>query len=364
MSLLVRLAAVGLIATGCGVSNPQLHAGVSSPASSVRITVPTPSPGTPACVLLAACPSQLPVGGLAFDTDRSTLVLFGGYSAAGRVLNETWEWNAATEWNQLHPATIPAARGMTAMVYDRARHVVLMYGGRDTVGGTVPCGELDQWFCSPDTWTWDGENWTPLHPVKSPPPFVPTITYDESSNVALLYNYLGGPGTWSWDGATWTLKASGSSGSPDPARGTPVMAFDYATGHVVMFEGFSYSGGNVSTMWSWTGQGWKSLGIDAPFPRLGAAAAADIDRQSLVGYLGPRVLAPDPPGVNALPAQTWAWDGVQWTQLHPLHEPTAFAAALFADPKNHKTLLVGTNFRQGNAIEIWAWNGDDWKRLS
>jgi hypothetical protein len=53
-------------------------------------------------------------------------------------------------------------------------------------------------------------------------------------------------------------------------------------------------------------------------------------------------------------------------QLHPLHEPTASASGLFADPKNHEVLLVGTNFGNGygKVIEIWAWNGDDWKQLA
>ena len=70
---------------------------------------------------MPARPPALPVGGLAFDVDRETLVLFGGYTPITHVvLSQTWEWNAAAGWKQLYPATVPPARGMTAMAYDEA----------------------------------------------------------------------------------------------------------------------------------------------------------------------------------------------------------------------------------------------------
>jgi hypothetical protein len=307
-----------------------------------------------------ACPSDLPVGGVAFDTDRQTLVLFGGYDhewkppGPPKVLNETWEWTVKAGWRQLHPATIPPARGMTAIVYDEARHVVLMFGGRDTAGGTVSCGEVGQALCSADTWTWNGNDWMQMHPDKSPDPWIPMMTYDQSSGWPLIYS--SSAETWNWDGIAWSLK-SPESGRPTPHRYDPTMAFDPATKHVVMYGGFSHGGGDLSGMWSWTGQKWVSLGTSAPFPRSGAAAAPDMESRTLVGY-GNTTLGP-----SDSPAETWAWDGVRWTSLHPLHEPTASAHALFADPKGHQTLLVGTNFYRGNTIEIWAWNGHDWKQV-
>jgi hypothetical protein len=302
----------------------------------------------------------LPVGGLAFDIDRQTLVLFGGYGPGGQssgaysVLNETWEWTAPTGWKLLHPKTVPSARGMTAMGYDEARHLVLMYGGRDSADGSLPCGEVARSLCSTDTWTWNGSDWTQLIPKGGPPPFVPTIAYDVANAGVLLYNINGNiPETWHWDGVRWTLKVSGST-NPQPNRETPVMASDPATGRVIMFGGFS-QGGDTSTMWSWTGQSWTSLGVQAPFRRLTAIGAGDRDRRVLIGYQGPE-------DVNT-PSKTWIWDGVRWTQLHPMRTPSVWQAGLFADPKHHRVLLVGTNFTNGNAIEIWVWNGDDWSQL-
>jgi len=42
-------------------------------------------------------------------------------------------------------------------------------------------------------------------------------------------------GTWVWDGSTWTQQSPATS---PPARFGAAMAYDAATGNVVMFGGF------------------------------------------------------------------------------------------------------------------------------
>lgn len=367
-----------LLVAGCGsatrsggIASESPSAGVqspsaaSSPASGSRQSpIPSPTSYPPLWVCRSPCPSERSTPGVAFDSGRQVLVLFGGYDKSGKVLNDTWEWSAASSWTEKHPSTIPPARGMTAIVYDRVRHVTLMYGGRDAVGGKVRCGEVGQWFCSDDTWTWDGTNWTELHATGGPPPFVPAMTFDDASGATLLYNFMGNvPGTWSWDGANWSLKASGSNNNPDPGRGEPVMVFDPASKHVVMFAGFSPGGGNVQTMWKWGGQSWTSFGVDAPFPRLGLDAVGNVDGKSLLAYTDPAVVPAAPPVTSTTPSQTWLWDGKQWTQLHPAHQP-AVSGALFADPKSGRALLWGTDFMQGVAMQFWAWDGNDWSQIA
>jgi hypothetical protein len=180
------------------------------------------------------------------------------------------------------------------------------------------------------------------------------MTFDDGSGATVLYNFMGNiPGTWSWDGANWTLKASGSSNNPDPGRGDPVMVYDPATKHVVMFEGVSPGGGNLNTMWSWGDQAWMSIGIDAPFPRLGVVAVENVDGRSLLAYVD----------ASAALSQTWLWDGKKWTQLQPTHQPAA-SGALFADPTSHRLLLWGTDFMEGAAMQFWTWDGNDWNQIA
>src|SRR5260370_33092369 len=84
-------------------------------------------------------------------------------------------------------------------------------------------------MCSGDSWTWNGTDWTQLHPQTSPPPFLPAMTYNSPEAAVLLHNMnLNIPATGSGDGATWTLKASASN-NPTPRPGSPRMPFDPAT---------------------------------------------------------------------------------------------------------------------------------------
>lgn len=123
---------------------------------------------------------------MAFDVDRETLVVFGGHGLDG-IFGDTWEWSIATGWKELHPAKVPAARQVGAMVYDQNRHAVFLYGGIDTPGGAILCGvDVGNRPCSADTWTWDGSSWNQFHPPMSPWPFFPSAAYDGATGNVVL----------------------------------------------------------------------------------------------------------------------------------------------------------------------------------
>lgn len=61
-----------------------------------------------------------------------------------------------TNWTQLTPATSPSPRYFHTMVYDKDRHVALMFGG---FSNTTFLG---------DTWEWDGANWAPRISTNKP----------------------------------------------------------------------------------------------------------------------------------------------------------------------------------------------------
>jgi cysteine-rich repeat protein len=86
---------------------------------------------------------------MAYDTAHDQLVMFGGFDATNNVtLSDTWLWSG-NSWTRAAPHTVPPARQGHAMVYDAARHVMVMFGGNN--------GSALHTFS--DTWEWDGHDW-------------------------------------------------------------------------------------------------------------------------------------------------------------------------------------------------------------
>lgn len=99
-------------------------------------------------------------------------------------------------WRELHPATLPPARDLTAMVYDQARGRMVMFGGR-TANYT---------FLN-DTWEFNGTAWIQRLPANSPSARTShTMAYDSvRQRVVLFGGFDGGwpADTWEWDGFTF-----------------------------------------------------------------------------------------------------------------------------------------------------------------
>ena len=82
------------------------------------------------------------------------------------------------------------------------------------------------------------------------------------------------------------------------------------------------------------GLGAGSSSHAGPPARTGAAMAYDAATESVVMFGGQA-------DGGAL-ADTWTWDGSNWTQQHPATSPSARAGALMAyDPESHGVILVG-----------------------
>src|SRR6185369_16639469 len=94
----------------------------------------------------APSPPRLPACGMAYDSDRHVIVLFGGSSDSG-TLADTWEYDGAA-WTQRTLSPSPSLRHSFGMVYDSARHRTLLFGGTPNSGSLA------------DTWEYDGTAWT------------------------------------------------------------------------------------------------------------------------------------------------------------------------------------------------------------
>ena len=196
----------------------------------------------------ATSPPARDSAAMAYDPATRTMVLFGGSSNTnngGTFLGDTWTWNGAT-WTQLSPATSPPARGGASMAHDPATGAMVLFGG-------FPNGNAGGSFG--DTWSWDGTTWIQASPATSPPARNgAAMAYDAATGTVVLFG--GGSGvtdlgdTWSWDGTGWTQLSPATS---PPARQNASMAYDPATGAMALFGG--KNGGDLSDTWSWANPG-------------------------------------------------------------------------------------------------------------
>src|SRR5205809_4005683 len=110
------------------------------------------------------------------------------------------------------------------MAYYPPTRTVLLFGGY--------CLDQPDTVCR-DTWSWDGERWTELHP-----PFNLVggmgLAYDAVHQELVVPGYA----TYTWDGTQWTRHEN----SADPSMLTlnfPAVTQD-ATGRPIVFGGVSY----------------------------------------------------------------------------------------------------------------------------
>ena len=92
------------------------------------------------------------------------------------------------------------------------------------------------------------------------------------------------------------------------------MAYDAATGQVVLFGGLGTSNADLGDTWTWNGTSWTSV-ASGPSARHGAAMAYDAALGEVILFGG------DADGTEQ--NDTWAWDGTSWTQLSPPGTPAA-----------------------------------------
>ena len=78
-------------------------------------------------MLPADAPPSRRSHGMAYDSARGVVVMFGGNSAG--FLDDTWEYDGTT-WTEVLPAAKPPPREVMGMTYDPTSARVVMFGGR------------------------------------------------------------------------------------------------------------------------------------------------------------------------------------------------------------------------------------------
>lgn len=229
---------------------------------------------------------------LAFDSTRSRTVMFGGRDAVSTALDDTWEYNAATNaWaagcGGAGCSTKPTARQGAGMAFDSQNAVTVLFSGVLAGGSPAPN----------DTWSYNGTVWAPICNagacLASSPPArrYPGMAYDAARNVVVLFggqdavtnNYRSD--TWELSGSTWSKRCDdGACGIPP--RTLITMAFDSRSKRVVVFGGADSGASPRSDTWEWNGTVWSDPypGTTTPPGRSGHGTAYDAARRRVVMF--------------------------------------------------------------------------------
>jgi hypothetical protein len=130
---------------------------------------------------LAAGPRPTPriQSGMVFDSTRNRIVRFGGRTGIGPFgtnppVDETWEYDG-TSWSRVMPPSSPPPRIWPGLAYDSVRQRVVMFGG---------VGSTGNWLG--DTWEYDGLTWSQSPAVGPPFHYGAIMAFDAVRGVTVL----------------------------------------------------------------------------------------------------------------------------------------------------------------------------------
>lgn len=201
---------------------------------------------------------------MAFDSVRSTVVLFGGYGGNDGWHDDTWYWDQSTGWSIINPNGIrPQMRDGHAIAYDVARDVFVLFGGLNYSPGGGGAFLNDTWEYRPAT-----RQWTLVHAGGSGAPPVRNfhcLAYAGGGRVLLQGgnngNYL--QDTWLWNGTTWIQHG------PGPIRDRHAMAYCTHDDAVYLFGGYGGNDGWHNDTWRWRDStGWVDVSPPGERPGL------------------------------------------------------------------------------------------------
>jgi hypothetical protein len=148
-----------------------------------------------------------------------------------------------------------------------------------------------------------------------------------------------------------------------PGRFNGMISWDGE--HVLMYGGRQNfpASALLSDTWIWDGTDWTQLSpAHDPGVLEYAAIAYDINNDNVVLFGGNHNV-PNQAGVSN---ETWVWDRTDWTQVFPANAPSArWQPRTAYDENNARTVLFSGNDSAGVMIDdTWTWDGTDWTQES
>lgn len=287
----------------------------------------------------------------AYDEIRGKLVLIGGRvnNTFGSELFDTWEFDGSV-WQQPTPAHQPdvtPGTGSTSFDVNRGKVVMVLPASYGTAG---------------QVWEWDGLDWT-NHTFFDGPGFTEAAglqVFDPLAGQVTLFRFDDASTTfsadWHWNGDAWS-----SSNLLPLERVYTAIAYDPVRQRTVIFGG-SHDGKMLDDTWAFDGTSWKQLMVTGPHARENSTLVYDEARAQLVLFGG------DDGG--HLLGDTWLFDGAQWQEATPQHQPPErLGHSMAYDRARQKVVLfggagTGQLGSYAGLADTWEWDGTDWTPLS
>jgi hypothetical protein len=204
----------------------------------------------PPSTTLGSWPTSRYGPGVAYDSGRARMIIFGGYGPPDGELQDVWEWNASTgAWANRTPAVIPASwpghrTGGFSFVYDPDRSVTVLFGGVSLMTNDDTSG-IWEWNGMTGMWTSRGGGVSTQDPMVYDSDRRKMVTFLNSCQEA-----------WDWEGATnyWTNRSPFPLPSMWPSlRSDENIAYDSLRRRVFMFGGFRNTPFQARDVWEWNG---------------------------------------------------------------------------------------------------------------
>jgi cysteine-rich repeat protein len=227
--------------------------------------------------------------------------------------------------------------------FARSQHAMAYDSFRDRVVLFGGLSNTNQYLGN--TYENDGHRWHPMAPAQEPSPrLLPVMAYDAKRHVTVLFGGHDGVllgDTWEWNGAQWKVAITPVAPSP---RFHSTMVYDAARERVLLIGGAA--GATVfDDTWAWDGLTWTQLSVTTP-KRYAHVAIYDPVRKVTVLYGGSDGTAQH---------DTWELDDTAWTQKATAGGPSLAVDLTGAfDPVASQPLLIDNN----NAA--WHWTGSTW----
>ena len=299
---------------------------------------------------------------MAYDADRSQVIMFGGANIVSAVRSNTLLYANGIWVDSTASGLEPQPRSLFAFVTDPVNNAIWMFGGIDDT----------QTFT--DFWKFQNGHWEQIENGEPTNCIYPLGVYDtDRQKMVVLCN---DSSTWEFDGATW--KAATPKHAP-ALRRFASMAYDPSLKKTVMFGG--YDTNYFDTTWVWDGTDWTQVAKKNPPPsRALASMWYDPNLKKTVMYGGLGRLTSD--GRLQRFSDMWTFDGNAWTQVNAVKETPGtskgtpgqrFGAQVTVDPTTNKVLLFG-GLRvdtgaaglqtQVYADDTWQFDGTTWTKLA